>query len=182
MIVMIPRFVKRSYIYIVCGSLALSALWFGVSFFTIGATGGTIQDVSVDASLNDEMPEEDIQGIQGGSGAGAFVGPPPGHLVVDMEGILNLNTPEGRYAESSSATYQLVVGIGENTSVTEIEAVADGQKQVQKTFFIRDDGSVAPGENATVTVSLKHGGETLDSVSREVFVKERNMRSSGFGG
>jgi hypothetical protein len=178
---MIHRDVKRSHIYIICGSLAFSALWFGVSFFTIGAIGGSIQDVSIDASLN-EMSEEDFQGMQEGSGAGAFVGPPPDHLVVDIEGTLDLNTPEGRYAESSSATYQLVVGIGENTSVTEIEAVADGPKRVQKTFFIRDDESVAPSENTTVTVSLKHGGETLDSVSREVFVKERNMQSSGFGG
>jgi hypothetical protein len=177
---MIYHVVKRGYIYIIGGSLALSALWFGVSFFTIGATGGTIQDVSVDASLNDEVSEEDLQGIQGGSGAGAFVGPPPGQLVVDIEGTLNLNTPEGRYVDS--ATYELVVQIGENTSVTELEAVADGPKQIQKTFFIQDDESVAPGENATVTVSLKHEGETLDSVSREVFVKERNMQSSGFGG
>lgn len=177
---MIYNVVKRRYTYIIGGSLALTALWFGVSFFVLGATGGTIQDVSVDASLNDEMSEEDLQGIQGGSGAGAFVGPPPGQLVVDVEGTLNLNTPEGRYVDS--ATYQLVVQIGENTSATEIEAVADGPRQIEKTFFIQDDDSVNPSEKATVTVSLRHEGETLDTVSREVTVKERNMRGSGFGG
>lgn len=177
---MIHCAVKRRYAYIAGGSLALAALWFGVSFFVFGATGGSFQEVSVDASLNDEMSERDLQGIQGGSGAGTFVGPPPDHFVVDIEGTLNLNTPEGRYVDS--ATYQLMVQIGENTSAAEIEAVADGPMQVQKTFFIRDDESVAPGESATVTVSLKHEGETLDSVSREVVVKERNMRGSGFGG
>lgn len=176
----IHRAVKRRYAYIIGGSLALSALWFGVSFFTLGATGGSIQGVSVDATLNDELSGEDIQGTQGGGGAGSFVGPPPDHFVVDIEGTLNLNPPEGRYVDST--TYRLVAQVGENASAAEIEAVADGPRQVQKTFFIRDDESVAPGKKATVTVSLRHGGRTLDSVSREVEVKEREMRGSGLGG
>lgn len=176
---MIHRAVKRRYVYIVAGSLALGVLWFGVSYFTLGATGGSIQDVSLDVSLNDEMSGSMIQG-EGGAFAGSCVGPPPDHFVVDIEGTLGLNTPEGRYV--SSATYQLVVGIGENTSATEIEAVADGQKQVQDMLMIQDDESVAPGENATVTVSLKHDGETLDSVTREVTVKGQNMRCSGVSG
>ena len=173
---MIYHVVKRRYAYIIGGSLALSALWFGVSFFTLGATGGSIQDVSLDASLNDEVSGSMIQG-EGGAFAGSCAGPPPDHFVVDIEGTLNLNTPEGRYVDST--TYQLVVRVGENTSATEIEAVADGPKRVRNMLMIRDDESVAPGENATVRVSLKHESETLDSVTREVTVKERNLRCSG---
>lgn len=179
MYIMIRHGVKRRYAYIVAGSLALSALWFGVSYFTLGATGGSIQDVSLDASLNDEMSGSMIQG-EGGAFAGSCAGPPPDHFVVDIEGTLDLNTPEGRYVDST--TYELVVGIGENTGKKEVNAVADGPKQVRDMLMIQDDESVAPGEQTTVTVSLKQDGERLDSVTREVTVEEQNMRCSATGG
>lgn len=164
--------------YIVAGSLALSVLWFGASYFTIGQTGGSIQEVSLDVALNDELSGSAVQGF-GNSGVGSCVGPPPDHFVVDIEGTVDLNTPEGRYV--TSTTYVIETRIGENAETMNITASADGERRVENLLMIQDDESVAPGENTTVTVSLNQGGETLDSVTREVAVKERNMRCSGGG-
>jgi len=174
---MIRHAVKRSYVYIVAGSLALSVLWFGTSYFTLGATGGSIQDISLDVSLNDEMSESTFQG---GSGVGTCVGSPPDHFAVDIEGTVDLNTPEGRYV--TSTTYAVEARIGENTETKNVTASVDGERQVQDILMIEDDESVSPGERATVTVSLEHDAETLDSVTRNVTAKERNMRCSATGG
>jgi hypothetical protein len=150
----------------------------GFYFFALGGgtSTGSIKDVSVDVVLNDEMSEEAFEG-ESGSCLGA--GPPPDHFVVTLEGVVN-DEYSGRYV--SDETYELVTRIGNGTDRRNKTVVDGGSERVNSMVMIPDDESVDSGQEATVTVSLEHNGDTVDSVERTVTVKEGNLNLDCDGG
>jgi|GEM_PF-4697117 len=135
-----------------------------------GLTGATVENVSADVSLNDEISE---RAIEGNSRSCISVGPPPDHFSVTVRGIVD-DADSGRYV--SSETYDVVTRIGEETAKRETEVIDGYTTQIRNMMIIPDDESVEPGEKATVTVSLEENGNVVDTVNKTVTVEEQNLR------
>ena len=142
----------------------------GIYVFVLGGSGGAaVEDVTVDVTLNDESLEE---AIEGESRSCIGVGPLPGHFIVTVQATI-YDEWSGRYVSQSS--YEFVVQMNGETRSRNITVIDSGPEEVNEFVTIEDDGSISPGENATVKVSLQKGGNVIDSVEKTVTVKEQDM-------
>lgn len=150
--------------------LAVVGVWSGGPAFLPGTDGGTIQALSVEeVVLNDELAG-DVPTGEGGAGVCAG-GPPPDHFAVELK-VTVADTESGRFVDSES--YRIVIRIGAHTSAREVTVTDGGRKRIEAFPFVRDDDSVAPGEQVSVTVSLRREGETIESLTRTVPVQGRD--------
>jgi len=74
----------------------------------------------------------------------------------------------------------VVVTVGENTgsSLVDVPVKDGGSREFHRVMSVGNDGSVQPGDEVEVTVSISRDGETHDSVTRTVTVKEREFECS----
>lgn len=135
--------------------------------------GATLEDVNLSVSMVDEQSLRQ-RAIRDESGVVTceFVGAFPGQFSVTIHGKVD---DESRYSRSDS--YEIAATIGENTdtSMTGVTVEDGGSEDFFKILGVDDNGSTEPGDNVTVTIALEQEGDTVDSVTRTVTVKEREL-------
>jgi hypothetical protein len=172
---MIPRKSNGALLFLFFLLVAALTVW-GYSAVTGGAT---LEEVSVDIVLVEDEP---LRPLDPGTSASVceFTGAFPGTFEVAVSGIIDDKEYPGNRNKLSDS-YEVVAGVGENTesSLFDVTVRDGGSKEFStKIPNVGNDGSIEPGDEVEVTVSIRRDGEVHDSVTRTATVKEREFECS----
>lgn len=154
--------------HIAAGGLLLVGTLIGGSTFVLGS-GAAIQNLSVDVILNDDfagdVPQGDVTACTG-------VGIPPDQLVITLEGAVDDHWSGW---VPSTITYELDIRLGAQTRTRTLTMSDGGYRRINSFVTFPDNESLTPSDRATVTVSLLHDGNTVETVSRTTPVTAQNL-------
>lgn len=146
--------------------------------YTAVAGGATVENVTLNVTLTDEqsLRQKALQ-AESDSLVCESVGALPGQFAVTVGGTVDDKRYPWQDRYKYSDSYEIAATIGENTgtSLTDVEVEDGGSEDFFAVISVENDGSVEPGDDVTVTVSLRKGGETHDSVTRTATVEEREL-------